>query len=64
MSFTHASSGPDPLITVEDIFPEIDGLEVQLAKNLEREVIEGASHTGMASVAQIVAINQALAPEG
>ena len=35
--------------------PEIDGLEVQLAHNIERDVIEGTSHTGLASVTQIIA---------
>ena len=52
---TGGPSNPDLLVTAEDITPEIDGLEVQHAQNIEREVIEGTSHTGMASVAQIIA---------
>ena len=52
---TGGPSNPDLLVTAEDIIPEIDGLEVQLAHNIERDVIEGTSHTGRASVTQIIA---------
>jgi len=52
---TGGPSNPELLVTAEDIIPEIDGLNIHLAQNIEREVIEGACHTGRASVTQIIA---------
>ena len=53
---TGGPSNPDLLVTAEDIIPEIDGLNILLAQDIEREVIEGISHTGLASVTQVFAI--------
>ncbi|MBL6915905.1 MAG: class I SAM-dependent methyltransferase [Planctomycetes bacterium] len=51
---TGGPSNPDLLVTTEDLTPELKSLDIQLAHNIEREVIEGISHTGLASVTQII----------
>jgi len=51
---TGGPSNPDLLVTTEDLTPELKSLDIQLAHNIERDVIEGISHTGLASVTQII----------
>ena len=51
---TGGPSNPDLLVTAEDITPELKSLDIQMAQNIEREVIEGACHTGLASVTQVM----------
>ncbi|MFN8023433.1 MAG: methyltransferase domain-containing protein [Acidimicrobiales bacterium] len=46
---------PELTMTLDALRVELDGLEFEYGAELEREVIEGAGHTGMASVVQVVA---------
>lgn len=48
---------PDPALCMDldTLRRELAGLEFEIARALEREVVEGAYHTGMAAVTQIVA---------
>ena len=46
---------PDMLPTVTILREELEGLTFEHAAELEREVIEGRDHNGMASVVQVVA---------
>lgn len=55
---TGGPSNPELLVTAEDVTPELSDLDILLSRNIEREVIEGTSHTGLASVAQIIGVNQ------
>jgi len=43
------------LVSLDDLTSELAGLEFLHARELEREVREGAYHTGLASVVQLVA---------
>jgi len=43
------------LLDLERLQPELDALEWLLARELERDVVEGRCHTGAASVVQLVA---------
>lgn len=52
---TGGPSDPDMLPTLEQLREELAGLEIEHGVELEREVIEGAFHTGLASVVQVVA---------
>jgi SAM-dependent methyltransferase len=45
---------PDLLITATMIEKDLRGLEIILAHDIEREVIEGTNHTGQASVVQVL----------
>jgi SAM-dependent methyltransferase len=45
----------DMLLSLDDLQHELPGLEFRHAIELEREVREGAGHTGLASVVQLVA---------
>ena len=45
---------PDMLVTLADLTAELAGLEFVHARELDREVREGAYHTGVASVVQVV----------
>lgn len=54
----YATGGPrDPqwLMTCERLRDELPGLHFELLHQLEREVIEGVGHTGLAAVVQMVA---------
>lgn len=52
---TGGPSDPDMLPTLEQLREELAGLDIEHGVELEREVIEGAFHTGLASVVQVVA---------
>jgi SAM-dependent methyltransferase len=52
------TGGPrDPalLVTLDDLRRELTGLEFVVARECEREVVEGRHHTGVAAVVQVVA---------
>lgn len=49
----------DMLMTVEKLRAEFPNLTPLLAREIEREVSEGEGHTGMASVVQFIARNEA-----
>lgn len=44
----------DMLMSMDKIRTEFDGLEVVLLQEIERDVVEGTHHTGMASVVQFI----------
>jgi hypothetical protein len=54
----YGTGGPptaELLVTLEELREELAGLELRLARELEREVVEGDFHTGRAHVVQVVA---------
>ncbi len=54
----HGTGGPkDPalLVPLPALRDELAGLDLMIAQEIERDVIEGAGHTGRASVVQILA---------
>jgi hypothetical protein len=42
-------------MTLADLREDLSGLELLVARELERDVIEGSGHTGRAAVVQILA---------
>jgi len=52
---TGGPPNPELLVSLDDLSRELAGLEFLHARELEREVREGAYHTGIASVVQVVA---------
>jgi hypothetical protein len=55
---TGGPKDPDMLVTLADLREELAGLEFVHARELEREVREGAYHTGIAAVVQVVGLKQ------
>lgn len=53
---TGGPKDPDMLPTLAELTEELAGLEFVHARELEREVREGAYHTGVASVVQIIGV--------
>ena len=51
---TGGPKDPDLLMTVENIKHEFPDCEVLLCQEIEREVVEGEFHTGLASVVQFI----------
>ena len=51
---TGGPKDPDMLMTVEDIKKEFPNCEAILCHEIEREVVEGEFHTGLASVVQFI----------
>jgi hypothetical protein len=54
----HATGGPrerELLVTVADLRAELAGLDFLIARECERDVIEGTGHTGRAAVTQVLA---------
>lgn len=54
----HDTGGPrslDVLMRLDDLRTELAGLEFLVARELEREVVEGTGHTGLGAVVQILA---------
>ncbi|MEZ2746214.1 cyclopropane-fatty-acyl-phospholipid synthase family protein [Halopseudomonas bauzanensis] len=51
---TGGPKDPDMLLTRADMEQEFPGFEVLLSREVEREVIEGKFHTGLASVVQFI----------
>ncbi len=56
---TGGPKDPDMLPTLAELTEELAGLEFLHARELEREVREGAYHTGVASVVQIIGVKSA-----
>lgn len=56
---TGGPKDPDMLMSVAKLRAEFPGLEVVLARELDREVIEGRLHSGLASVVQCIARKRA-----
>lgn len=52
---TGGPKDPDMLVSLATLTEELAGLELVHARELERDVREGAYHTGVASVVQVVA---------
>jgi SAM-dependent methyltransferase len=52
---TGGPKDPELLMTVASLREELSGLEFLVARELEREVMEGAGHTGRGAVVQILA---------
>ncbi len=57
---TGGPQDPDMLVTLADLTEELAGLEFLHAVELERDVREGAYHTGVASVVQVIGRRRAL----
>ena len=55
---TGGPKDPDMLMTVENIKHEFPNCEVLLCHEIEREVVEGEFHTGLASVVQFIGKKQ------
>ena len=53
---TGGPSDPDMLVSLSHLRDELPGLEFLHAQELDREVREGAYHTGLASVVQLIAL--------
>jgi cyclopropane fatty-acyl-phospholipid synthase-like methyltransferase len=51
---TGGPKDPDMLMTVVDIQKEFSNCEVLLCQEIERQVVEGEFHTGLASVVQFI----------
>jgi SAM-dependent methyltransferase len=60
---TGGPSDPEMLPTIDVLTEELAGLEFVYARELERVVREGACHTGLAAVVQLVARRGAAAPD-
>ncbi len=52
---TGGPSDPELLITAATIQQELESLDIILARDIKREVIEGTHHTGQAAVTQLLA---------
>ena len=59
---TGGPQDPDMLVSLAGLTEELAGLEFVHARELEREVREGAFHTGVASVVQVVGLRPQAAP--
>ena len=49
---------PDMLAALAELIAELDGLEFLHARELERDVREGAYHSAVASVVQVIGVRQ------
>jgi SAM-dependent methyltransferase len=61
---TGGPENPDMMPTLADLKEELAGLQFTHARELDREVREGAYHTGLASVVQVVALQPNTAHNG
>jgi len=52
---TGGPKAPELLMTLAGLREELSGLEFQIARELERDVIEGTGHTGRGAVVQVLA---------
>ncbi|MBL8867193.1 MAG: class I SAM-dependent methyltransferase [Planctomycetia bacterium] len=59
---TGGPQDPDMLVSLAQLFEELAGLEFVHARELDREVHEGAYHSGLASVVQVVGIRPGAVP--
>lgn len=61
---TGGPQDPDMMVTLAGLKEELAGLDFVHARELERDVREGAYHTGVASVVQVVGQRPGEAPDG
>jgi SAM-dependent methyltransferase len=57
---TYGTGGPSSvelLMTLDDLRIDLDGLTLEIAQEIERDVVEGRYHTGRAAVVQVLARN-------
>jgi SAM-dependent methyltransferase len=59
---TGGPQDPEMLMSLAGLFEELAGLEFVHARELDREVREGAYHTGLASVVQVIALRPSSEP--
>lgn len=59
---TGGPQDPDMLASLAELLEELEGLEFVHACELEREVCEGAYHTGVASVVQLIGVRRHTEP--
>jgi len=52
---TGGPKSPELLMTLPELRAEVSGLEFLLAREVERDIVEGTGHTGRSAVVQIVA---------
>jgi hypothetical protein len=52
---TGGPSQPELLYSLADLRADLDGLEIVIGRELEREVLEGVYHTGRSAVVQVLA---------
>jgi len=55
----HGTGGPpvaELMVTLEELVADLEGLDLVHRCELEREVVEGAFHTGMAAVVQVIGV--------
>jgi len=55
---TGGPKNPDFLLELEDIKSGLDGLKIEVAHEIERDVVEGLYHTGLASVIQLIGVKE------
>lgn len=48
----------DLLMDLKEVLAELNGLEFKVAREIEREIIEGDYHTGLGSVVQIIGVKK------
>ena len=46
---------PEVLMTLNQLRGELIGLELEIGRELERDIFEGTAHTGRAAVVQVLA---------
>ncbi len=44
---------PEMLMTLEMLREDLQGLDLEIAREMDRDVVEGCAHTGNAAVVQI-----------
>ena len=55
---TGGPSHEDLMMSLADLRRELDGLDFEIAHEIDREVLEGRYHTGLSAVVQILAIRR------
>jgi hypothetical protein len=53
---TGGPSRPELLLTLADVRRELPGLELAIAREIDREVSEGPRHSGLGAVVQVLAV--------
>ena len=55
---------PELLYTLDELREDLAGLELEIGREVERDVVEGRYHTGRAAVVQVLARRSRAAPAG
>jgi SAM-dependent methyltransferase len=53
---------PELLVSLSDLETELDGLELAIAREVDRDVVEGRLHHGLGAVVQVLGFKRDLAP--